>query len=90
MRDSFIGNYKTLMISTISPGDRTSEHTLNILRYDYWLKEIKNMGNIAKNFKNNNFCKNNINNINFNNKLKSDPNLYILICLLIIVILVKI
>ena len=48
------------------------------------------MGNIVKNFKNNNFCKNNINNINFNNELKSDPNLYILICLVIIVILVKI
>ena len=78
LRDSFIGNCKTLMISTISPGYRTSEHTLNTLRYAYRLKEIKSMGNIAKNFKNNNnFSKNNLNNINFNNELKSDPNLYI-------------
>ena len=77
LRDSFIGNCKTLMISTISPGYRTSEHTLNTLRYAYRLKEIKSMGNIAKNFKNNNnFSKNN-NNINFNNELKSDPNQFI-------------
>ena len=54
LRDSFIGNCKTLMISTISPGYKTSEHTLNTLRYAYRLKEIRNMGNVAKNFKNNN------------------------------------
>ena len=77
LRDSFIGNCKTLMISTISPGYRTSEHTLNTLRYAYRLKEIKSMGNIAKNFKNNNFSKNNLNTINFNNELKSDPNQFI-------------
>ena len=77
LRDSFIGNCKTLMISTISPGYKTSEHTLNTLRYAYRLKEIKSMGNIAKNFKNNNFSKSNSNNINFNNELKSDPNQYI-------------
>ena len=77
LRDSFIGNCKTLMISTISPGYRTSEHTLNTLRYAYRLKEIKSMGNIAKNFKNNNFSKSNSNNINFNNELKNDPNQYI-------------
>ena len=77
LRDSFIGNCKTLMISTISPGYKTSEHTLNTLRYAYRLKEIKSMGNVAKSFKNNNFSKNNITNINFNNELKSDPNQYI-------------
>ena len=85
LRDSFIGNCKTLMISTISPGYKTSEHTLNTLRYAYRLKEIKNMGNAAKNFKSNNnniISKNNNNNNNIvsknnNNKLKSDPNQFI-------------
>ena len=86
LRDSFIGNCKTLMISTISPGYRTSEHTLNTLRYAYRLKEIKSMGNIAKNFnKNNNgniLSKSNSNsNFNLNNNngndSKNDPNQYI-------------
>ena len=78
LRDSFIGNCKTLMISTISPGYKTSEHTLNTLRYAFRLKEIKSMGNIVKNFNKNN--NNNIlsktNNIN-NNEIKNDPNQYI-------------
>ena len=76
LRDSFIGNCKTLMISTISPGYKTSEHTVNTLRYANRLKEIKSMGNIAKNFN-----KNNINfskgNNNINNEIKNDPNQYI-------------
>ena len=73
LRDSFIGNCKTLMISTISPGYKTSEHTLNTLRYAYRLKEIKNMGNPAKNIKGNN----NKNISKNNNDLKNDPNLFI-------------
>ena len=73
LRDSFIGNCKTLMISTISPGYKTSEHTLNTLRYAYRLKEIKNMGNAAKNFK----TKNNKNISKNNNDFKNDPNQYI-------------
>ena len=77
LRDSFIGNCKTLMISTISPGYKTSEHTLNTLRYAYRLKEIKSMGNIAKNFKNNNNFGSKNNNTNLNNELKNDPNQYI-------------
>ena len=75
LRDSFIGNCKTLMISTISPGYKTTEQTLNTLRYAYRLKEIKTMGNAAKNLKGNNtknLTKNNNNNI-----FKSDPNQYI-------------
>ena len=83
LRDSFIGNCKTLMISTISPGYRTSEHTLNTLRYAYRLKEIKSMGNIVKNFNRNNngniLSKGNSNsNLNNNgNDSKNDPNQYI-------------
>ena len=75
LRDSFIGNCKTLMISTISPGYKTSEHTLNTLRYAYRLKEIKNIGNGAQNFKNNN-----INNKNLSknvNDFKNNPNQFI-------------
>ena len=75
LRDSFIGNCKTLMISTISPGYKTSEHTLNTLRYAYRLKEIKSMGSIAKNFKNNN-TNNNIN-LGSKNNNNNDPNQYI-------------
>ena len=71
LRDSFIGNCKTLMISTISPGYKTSEHTLNTLRYAYRLKEIKSMGNIAKNFNKNN------NNVSKGNNINNDPNQYI-------------
>ena len=76
LRDSFIGNCKTLMISTISPGYKTSEHTLNTLRYAYRLKEIKNMGNAAKNFKLNN-NNNNKNGSKNNNDFKNDPNQFI-------------
>ena len=76
LRDSFIGNCKTLMISTISPGYKTSEHTLNTLRYAYRLKEIKTMGNAAKNFKLNNNNNKNISKNN-NNELKNDPNQFI-------------
>ena len=76
LRDSFIGNCKTLMISTISPGYKTSEHTLNTLRYAYRLKEIKNMGNAAKNFKSSN-NNNNKNQSKNNNDFKNDTNQYI-------------
>ena len=76
LRDSFIGNCKTLMISTISPGYKTSEHTLNTLRYSYRLKELKSMGNAAKNFKANN-AGGNKNNSKNNNDLKNDPNAFI-------------
>ena len=74
LRDSFIGNCKTLMISTISPGYKTSEHTLNTLRYAYRLKELKNLGNAAKNFKLNN---NNKNTTKSNIDFKNDPNQFI-------------
>ena len=74
LRDSFIGNCKTLMISTISPGYKTSEHTLNTLRYAYRLKEIKSLGNAARNFKTNNNKNPSKNN---NNDLKTNPNQYI-------------
>ena len=50
LRDSFIGNCKTLMISTISPGYKTTEQTLNTLRYSYRLKELKKGGNNSKCF----------------------------------------
>lgn len=33
LRDSFVGNSKTVMISCISPSSGSSEHTLNTLRY---------------------------------------------------------
>uniref|UniRef100_K7G9N5 Kinesin-like protein n=1 Tax=Pelodiscus sinensis TaxID=13735 RepID=K7G9N5_PELSI len=41
LRDSFIGeNSCTCMIATISPGMRSSEHTLNTLRYANRVKEL--------------------------------------------------
>lgn len=33
LKDSFIGNCRTVMIGTISPCMKDSEHTLNTLRY---------------------------------------------------------
>lgn len=33
LKDSFVGNSRTCMIATISPGGSCSEHTLNTLRY---------------------------------------------------------
>jgi kinesin family protein 2/24 len=41
LRDSFVGNCKTLMIANISPGLSSSEHTLNTLRYADRVKELK-------------------------------------------------
>jgi len=38
LRDSFIGDSRTVMISCISPSSGSCEHTLNTLRYaDRWL-----------------------------------------------------
>ena len=41
LRDSFIGNCKTLMIGNISPSSSSSEHTLNTLRYADRVKELR-------------------------------------------------
>jgi len=41
LRDSFIGNCKTLMIANISPCLGCSEHTLNTLRYADRVRELK-------------------------------------------------
>ena len=51
LRDSFIGNCKILMIANISPGNNSSDHTLNTLRYAERAKELKKTANN----KNNNF-----------------------------------
>ena len=61
LRDSFIGNCKTLMIANISPALTCSEHTLNTLRYASRVKELRakpeikiGQGNVNLNFKNDN------------------------------------
>ncbi|CAO3592570.1 unnamed protein product [Absidia cylindrospora] len=41
LKDSFLGNARTCMIATISPGGTNSEHTLNTLRYADRVKELK-------------------------------------------------
>lgn len=41
LRDSFMGNCKTLMIANISPCLSCSEHTLNTLRYADRVKELR-------------------------------------------------
>ena len=51
LRDSFIGDCKILMIANISPGNNSSDHTLNTLRYADRVKELKK--NINKNNNNN-------------------------------------
>lgn len=42
LRDSFIGECRTVMIGNISPGSLNSEYTLNTLRYADRVKELKN------------------------------------------------
>jgi kinesin family protein 2/24 len=41
LKDSFIGNCKTVMIGNISPCSSNSENTLNTLRYADRVKELK-------------------------------------------------
>ncbi|RNF10432.1 putative MCAK-like kinesin [Trypanosoma rangeli] len=41
LRDSFVGNCRTVMIGTVSPSSNSCEHTLNTLRYADRVKELK-------------------------------------------------
>ena len=44
LKDSFVGNCKTVMIGNISPSLSCCEHTLNTLRYADRVKELKKPG----------------------------------------------
>lgn len=44
LRDSFLGDSRTVMIANISPAERSCEHTLNTLRYADRVKEISKSG----------------------------------------------
>ncbi|KAI9123136.1 hypothetical protein K1719_006025 [Acacia pycnantha] len=48
LRDSFVGNSKTVMISCISPNASSCEHTLNTLRYADRVKSLSKSGNSKK------------------------------------------
>ncbi|CAL9078958.1 unnamed protein product [Musa textilis] len=49
LRDSFVGNSRTVMISCISPNAGSCEHTLNTLRYaDSRVKSLSKSGNSRK------------------------------------------
>lgn len=48
LRDSFVGNSKTVMISCISPNAGSCEHTLNTLRYADRVKSLSRSGNPKK------------------------------------------
>ncbi|XP_028751672.1 kinesin-like protein KIN-13A [Neltuma alba] len=48
LRDSFVGNSKTVMISCISPNASSCEHTLNTLRYADRVKSLSKSGNPRK------------------------------------------
>ncbi|KAK1315545.1 Diatom spindle kinesin 1 [Acorus calamus] len=48
LRDSFVGNSKTVMISCISPNSGSCEHTLNTLRYADRVKSLSKSGNPRK------------------------------------------
>lgn len=41
LRDSFIGNCKTVMIGNVSPNLSNCEYTLNTLKYADRVKELK-------------------------------------------------
>ena len=45
LKDSFIGNCKTIMIGCVSPNSLSCEHTLNTLRYADRVKELKSSKN---------------------------------------------
>ncbi|KAL8128836.1 hypothetical protein V2J09_017991 [Rumex salicifolius] len=45
LRDSFVGNSRTVMISCISPSSGSCEHTLNTLRYADRVKSLSKGGN---------------------------------------------
>lgn len=49
LKDSFVGNCKTVMIGNISPGTSSCEHTLNTLRYADRVKELKRSGESTDN-----------------------------------------
>jgi hypothetical protein len=40
LRDSFVGNSRTVMIATVSPSSTNAEHTLNTLRYAFRVKGL--------------------------------------------------
>ncbi|KAE8674108.1 Kinesin-like protein KIF2C [Hibiscus syriacus] len=48
LRDSFMGNSRTVMISCISPNSGSCEHTLNTLRYADRVKSLSKGGNPKK------------------------------------------
>ncbi|KAJ3692209.1 hypothetical protein LUZ60_012559 [Juncus effusus] len=48
LRDSFIGNSRTVMISCISPNSNSCEHTLNTLRYADRVKSLSKGNNSKK------------------------------------------
>ncbi|KAG6726450.1 hypothetical protein I3842_02G081500 [Carya illinoinensis] len=48
LRDSFVGNSRTVMISCISPNAGSCEHTLNTLRYADRVKSLSRSGNVRK------------------------------------------
>ncbi|KAF6174400.1 hypothetical protein GIB67_024422 [Kingdonia uniflora] len=48
LRDSFVGNSKTVMVSCISPNAGSCEHTLNTLRYADRVKSLSKSGNPKK------------------------------------------
>ncbi|CAN1285882.1 Kinesin-like protein KIN-13B [Linum perenne] len=48
LRDSFVGNSRTVMISCISPSSGSCEHTLNTLRYADRVKSLSKGSNTTK------------------------------------------
>ncbi|KAL0397059.1 UNVERIFIED_CONTAM: Kinesin-like protein KIN-13B [Sesamum calycinum] len=48
LRDSFVGNSRTVMISCISPNSGSCEHTLNTLRYADRVKSLSKANNSKK------------------------------------------
>ena len=48
LKDSFVGNCKTVMIGNISPAMGSCEHTLNTLRYADRVKELKKYGDAPR------------------------------------------
>ena len=48
LKDSFVGDSKTVMIANIAPNSGAAEHSLNTLRYSDRVKELKATGKGSK------------------------------------------
>jgi len=65
LRDSFLGDSRTVMIACVSPAAGSCEHTLNTLRYADRVKELRSNGTMPSSSSSNNNNNNNMRKASF-------------------------